>query len=180
MQYDTPSSRLCVRAKPNTQPSKSSASNLIGAEKRHSVGVSCAGPRAGGGRRTGHDRRAPVEDRSRVAGEGLPRLSAFGFPTPSRSGARLQLLLYTGQPGAKRRKQVLSDPRSARRIGRLRPSISTPFAQQPGTPQPPGIPPQPPPDPTAPRPYEDPPRPIPIPRPDEPPVVDDPPPRRNT
>ena len=34
-------------------------------------------------------------------------------------------------------------------------------------------------DPTAPPPYEDPPRPIPIPRPDEPPVVDDPPPRRN-
>src|SRR3954447_16640769 len=51
--------------------------------------------------------------------------------------------------------------------------------QQPGTPEPPGIPPQPPPDPRAPRPYEDPPRPIPIPRPDEPPIVDDPPPRRN-
>jgi hypothetical protein len=170
---------FCVRAKPNTEPSQSSASNPIGTEKRHSVRVSCAGPRAGGGRRTGHDRRAPVEDRSRMAGEGLPRLPAFGFPTPSRSGARLQPLLYTGQPGAKRRKQVLSDPRSARRIGRLRPSISTPFAQQPGTPEPPGTPPQPPPDPTAPPPYEDPPRPIPIPRPDEPPVVDDPPPRRN-
>jgi hypothetical protein len=56
----------------------------------------------------------------------------------------------------------------------LRPAISVPFAQQPGTPQPPGAPPQPPPDPAAPRPYEDPPRPIPIPRPDEPPVVDDP------
>jgi hypothetical protein len=61
----------------------------------------------------------------------------------------------------------------------LHPSISVPFAQQPGTPQPPGTPPRPPPDPTAPRPYEEPPRPIPIPRPDEPPVVDDPPPRRN-
>ena len=169
----------CVRAKPNTEPSQSSASNPIGTEKRHSVRVSCAGPRAGGGCRTGHDRRAPVEDRSRVAAEGLPRLPAFGFPTPSRSGARLQPLLYTGQPGAKRRKQVLSNPRSARRIGRLRPSISTPFAQQPGTPEPPGTPPQPPPDPTAPPTYEDPPRPIPIPRPDEPPVVDDPPPRRN-
>ena len=108
MQYGTPSSRLCVRAKPNTEPSKSSASNLIGAEKRHSVRVSCAGPRAGGGRRTGHVRRAPVEDRSRMAGEGLPRLPAFGFPTLSRSGARLQPLLYTGQPGAKRRKQALS------------------------------------------------------------------------
>ena len=38
-------------------------------------------------------------------GKALPRLPAFGFPTPSRSGARLQPLLYTGQPGAKRRKQ---------------------------------------------------------------------------
>jgi hypothetical protein len=133
MQYGTPSSRLCARAKPNTEPSQSSASNLIGAEKRHSVRVSCAGPRAGGGRRTGHVRRAPVEDRSRMAGEGLPRLPAFGFPTLSRSGARLQPLLYTGQPGAKRRKQVLSDPRSAKRTSRLPPSISTPFAQQPGT-----------------------------------------------
>jgi hypothetical protein len=82
---------------------------------------------------TGHDRRAPIEDRSRVAREGLPRLPAFGFPTPSRSGARLQPLLDTGQPGAKRRKQVLSDPRSAKRTSRLPPSISTPFAQQPGT-----------------------------------------------
>jgi hypothetical protein len=108
MQYGTPSSRLCARAKPNTEPSKSSASNLIGAEKRHSVRVSCARSRAGGGRRTGHVRRAPVEDRSRMAGEGLPRLPAFGFPTLSRSGARLQPLLYTGQPGAKRRKQALS------------------------------------------------------------------------
>jgi hypothetical protein len=152
-----PSSRLLRFVQNlNTDPSQTSASNPIETEKRHSVRVSCGGPRAGGGRRTGHDR-----------------------PTPSRSGARLQPLLYTGQPGAKRRKQVLSDPRSARRIGRLRPSISTPFAQQPGTPEPPGTPPQPPPDPTAPPPYEDPPRPIPIPRPDEPPVVDDPPPRRN-
>ena len=39
----------------------------------------------------------------------------------------------------------------------MRPSISTPFAQQPGTPEPPGTPPRPPPDPTAPPPYEDPP-----------------------
>jgi len=38
-----------------------------------------------------------------VTGEGLPRLPAFGFPTPSRSGARLQPLLFAGQPGAKRR-----------------------------------------------------------------------------
>src|SRR5215469_3029816 len=38
------------------------------------------------------------------------------------------------------------------------------WAQQPGTPEPPGTPPQPPRDPTAPRPYEEPPRPIPIPR----------------
>jgi hypothetical protein len=56
---------------------------------------------------------------------------------------------------------------------------SVPFAQQPGTPEPPGTPPRPPPDSTAPRPYEEPPRPIPIPRPDEQPVIDDPPPRRN-
>ena len=63
-----------------------------------------------------------------------------------------------------------------KRMGRLHPSISVPFAQQPGTPEPPGIPPQPPPDPTAPPPYEDPPRPIPIPRPNEPPVIDDLPP----
>jgi hypothetical protein len=112
-------------------------------------------------------------------GKGLPRLPAFGFPTPCRSGARLQPLLYTGQPGAKRPKQVLSDPRSAKRTSRLPPSISVRFAQQPGTPEPPGTPPQRPPDPTAPRPYEEPPRPIPIPRPDEPPVIDDPPPRRN-
>src|SRR5260370_23293413 len=169
---------FCVRAKPNPEPSQSSASNPIGTEKRHNVRMSCAGPRAGGGRRTGHDRRAPVEDRSRVAGEGLPRLPAFEFPTPSRSGARLQPLLYTGQPGAKRREQVVFDPRRARRIRRLRPSISTPLVQQPGTPEPPGTPPQPPPDPTAPPPYDDPPRPIPVPRPDEPPVIDDPPPRR--
>ena len=66
-----------------------------------------------------------------------------------------------------------------KRSSQLRASSSAPFAQQPGTPQPPGTPPQPPPDPTAPRPYEDPPRPIPIPRPDEPPVTDDPPPRRD-
>src|ERR1700720_326693 len=31
----------CVRAKPNTEPSQSSASNPIGTEKRHSVRVSC-------------------------------------------------------------------------------------------------------------------------------------------
>jgi hypothetical protein len=172
-------SAFCVRAKPNTEPSQWSASNPTGTEKRHSVRVSCAGPRAGGGRRTGHD----VVRRLRTAGgrpgKGLPRLPAFGFPTPSRSGARLQPLLYTGQPGAKRPKQVLSDPRSAKRTSRLPPSISVRFAQQPGTPEPPGTPPQRPPDPTAPRPYEEPPRPIPIPRPDEPPVIDDPPPRRN-
>src|SRR5215469_8602908 len=64
-------------------------------------------------------------------------------------------------------------PGSNRRIGLLPALTSAPFAQQPGTPQPPGTPPRPPPDPTAPPPYEDPPRPIP--RPDEPPdVVDDP------
>ena len=40
---------FCVRATPNTEPYRSSASNPIGTEKRHSVGVSCAGPRAGGG-----------------------------------------------------------------------------------------------------------------------------------
>ena len=86
---------FCVRAKPNTEPSQSSASNPIGTEKRHSVRVSCAGPRVGGGRRTGHNLRAPVEDRSRVAGEGLPRIATpSGFLPPFRSGARLQLLLY--------------------------------------------------------------------------------------
>jgi len=73
---------FCVRAKPNTEQSKSPASNPIGTEKRHSVGVSCAGPRAGGGRRTGHDRRAPVEDRSRAAEEGIPTIAGVGFPTP--------------------------------------------------------------------------------------------------
>jgi hypothetical protein len=76
-------------------------------------------------------------------------------------------------------KRILLGPRTHKRIGRLRPSILAPFAQQPGTPEPPGTPPQPPPDPTAPRPYEEPPRPIPIPRPDEPPGSDDPPPRPN-
>jgi hypothetical protein len=60
--------------------------------------------------------------------------------------------------------QVLFDRRTPKGIGRLRPSISARFAQQPGTPEPPGTPPQPPRDPTAPPPYEDPPRPIPIPR----------------
>jgi hypothetical protein len=40
---------FCVRAKPTTEPSQSSASNPIGTEKRHSVTVSCAGPRAGEG-----------------------------------------------------------------------------------------------------------------------------------
>jgi len=84
--------------------------------------------------------------------------------------------------GAKRRHRVFLGPGSNRRIGLLAALTSAPFAQQPGTPQPPGTPPHPPPDPTAPPPYEDPPRPIPIPRPDEPPdVIDDPPPnpRRN-
>jgi hypothetical protein len=62
----------------------------------------------------------------------------------------------------------------------LRASVSAPFAQQPGTPGPPGTPPRPSPDPTTPPPYEDPPPPIPIPRPDQPPdVIDDPPPRPN-
>jgi hypothetical protein len=74
---------------------------------------------------------------------------------------------------------MLLGARSHKRIGRLGPSISAPFAQQPGTPESPGTPPQPQPDPTAPPPYEEPPPPIPIPRPDEPPVIDDPPPRRN-
>ena len=84
--------------------------------------------------------------------------------------------------GAKRRHRVFLDPGTNRRIGLLPALTSAPFAQQPGTPQPPGTPPHPPPDPTAPPPYEDPPRPIPIPRRDEPPdVIDDPPPnpRRN-
>ena len=84
--------------------------------------------------------------------------------------------------GAKRWHRVFLGPGSDRRIGLLSALTSAPFAQQPGTPQPPGTPPRPPPDPTAPPPYEDPPRPIPIPRPDEPPdVIDDPPPnpRRN-
>src|SRR3954452_20891392 len=95
--------------------------------------------------------------------------------TAGRSGG----VLHLRQPGAKRGKWLLLGPRSHKRIGRLRPSISAPFAQQPGTPEPPGTPPQAPPDPTAPPPYEEPPPPIPIPRPDEPPVIDDPPPRRN-
>src|SRR5215831_3437623 len=84
--------------------------------------------------------------------------------------------------GAKRWHRVFLGRGSDRRIGLLSALTSAPFAQQPGTPQPPGTPPHPPPDPTAPPPYEDPPRPIPIPRPDEPPdVTDDPPPnpRRN-
>jgi hypothetical protein len=49
---------------------------------------------------------------------------------------------------------MLLGPRSPKRIGRLRPSISAPFAQQPRTPEPPGTAPQPAPDPTAPPPYE--------------------------
>ena len=49
------------------------------------------------------------------------------------------------------------------------------FAQQPGTPEPPGTPPQPPPDPMAPPLYE-----IPIPGPYQPPVIDDPQPRRSS
>jgi hypothetical protein len=86
---------FCVRAKPNTEPSQSSASNPIGTEKRHSVRVSCAGPRAGGGRRTGHDRRAPVEDRSRVAGEGLHDCRPSGFlPFSIRSTASTAALYW--------------------------------------------------------------------------------------
>ena len=54
------SSRLLRSCKTNTEPSKSSALNPIGTEKRHSVRVSCAGQRAGGGRRKGHDRCGPV------------------------------------------------------------------------------------------------------------------------
>src|SRR5690242_4604629 len=77
---------------------------------------------------------------------------------------------FCWDPGSSLRRWVYSVVGATPRIGRLRPSISTRFAQQPGTPEPPGTPPQPPPDPTAPPPYEDPPRPIPIPRPDEPPV----------
>jgi hypothetical protein len=50
MQYGTPFLRLLRSYKTNTEPSQSSASNPIGTEKRHSVRVSCAGPRAGGGR----------------------------------------------------------------------------------------------------------------------------------
>jgi hypothetical protein len=113
-----------------------------------------------------------------VAGEGLPQLPAFGFPTLlDQEHGFNRCSIWTAWSEAAQ--AVLSDPRSAGRISRLRPSISTPFAQQPGMPEPPGTPPQPPPDPTSPRPYEEPPRPIPIPRPDEPPVIDDPPPRRN-
>jgi hypothetical protein len=102
------------------------------------------------------------------------------FPSPSPSKA----LAPVGSRGRMRGEQsdrsgcfpVLE---SHRRIGRLRSSISALFAQQPGTPEPPGTPPRTP-DPTAPPPYEDPPRPIPIPRPDPPPdVIDDPPPRPN-
>src|ERR1700758_5421599 len=107
-------------------------------------------------------------------GAGLDRVGQSGSGT-RRSGG----VLHFRPPGAKRRKRMLLGPRGHKRIGRLRPSMSAPVAQQPGTPEPPGTPPQPPPAPTAPPPYEDPPRPIPIPRPDEPPVVDDPPPRRN-
>jgi hypothetical protein len=71
----------------------------------------------------------------------------------------------------------VTGPRHYKRISLLRPAMSAPFSQQPGTPEPPGVPPRPPNDPTAPPPYEDPPRPIPIPRPDQPPdVIDDPPP----
>ena len=110
----------------------------------------------------------PVQPAARSRG-GL-RVWAWAACAETHSGGPFNSL------GAKRRKRLLLGPRSHKRIGRLRPSIS---AQQPGTPEPPGTPPQPPPDPTAPRPYEDPPRPIPIPRPDEPPVIDDPPPRRN-
>src|SRR5580692_4876441 len=50
MQYGTPFLRLLRSYKTNTEPSQSTASNPIGTEKRHSVRVSCAGPRAGGGR----------------------------------------------------------------------------------------------------------------------------------
>lgn len=53
---------------------------------------------------------------------------------------------------------MLLGPRSHKRVGRLRVSILARFAQQPGTPKPPGVPPQPPPDPTASPPYEEPPR----------------------
>ena len=70
---------------------------------------------------------------------------------------------------------MLLGPRTHKRIGRLRPSVSAPFAQQPGTPEPPGTPPQPPPDPMAPPLYE-----IPIPGPYQPPVIDDPQPRRSS
>ena len=65
--------------------------------KKDTALVSCAAPRAGGGRRTGRDRRAPVEDRSRVAGEGLQRLPAFGFLTPFsiRSTASTSALYWT-------------------------------------------------------------------------------------
>jgi len=44
-----------------------------------------------------------------------------------------------------------SVPEGHQRIGRLRASVSPPFCQQPGTPEPPGTPPQPPRDPTAPQ-----------------------------
>jgi hypothetical protein len=83
--------------------------------------------------------------------------------------------LLTG--GRKATETVVSGPRSHKRIGLLRAAMSAPFAQQPGTPEPPGVPPRSPNDPTVPPPYEDPPRPTPIPRPDQPPdVIDDPPP----
>src|ERR1700756_31997 len=86
-------------------------------------------------------------------------------------------LLTTGSQATDR---AFAGLEGRQRIGRLRTSASPRFAQQPGTPQPPGTPPSPPPDPPAPPPYEAPPPPIPIPRRDLPPdVIDDPPPRRN-
>jgi hypothetical protein len=82
----------------------------------------------------------------------------------SRSRARIGLIPWL-TTGSETTEAGVTRSWEPQRIGRLRPSISTPFAQQPGTPEPPGTPPQPPPDPMAPPPYEDPPRPLPIPRP---------------
>src|SRR5207253_3467693 len=99
----------------------------------------------------------------------------LGFLAPSRSRAPVAAGAICRRRERSDGSRCCSVLEPIKRTGRLPASISAPFAQQPGTPEPPGTPPQPPPDPTAPPPYEDPPRPIPIPRPDQPPLTDDPP-----
>src|SRR5246127_3478772 len=111
---------------------------------------------------------------ARFSGRAFPPLR--GFPNFSRRlGALFSGRCFLLTTGSQATDRAFAGLEGRQRIGRLRTSASPRFAQQPGTPEPPGTPPQPPPDPTAPRPYEDPPRPIPIPRPEEPPVVDAPP-----